>query len=325
MKKLLNTLYVTSDDSYLSLDGENIVVLDKEREIGRLPLHNLEGIVSFGYRGTSPALMGGMWGGVRPVRGPPGPPPPSSAVTGDARPRPSGRPAGNDSRGGGGARRWPRKVRPPLGTGGGGGGGGGGGRGGARRRAATPISLVSRVGLCCRPKMESRPGPGGEAGKSGSRHPAGLGRGGRGGHRGPPLPAPGPGTIGGGWLRGPRPALQGALATSAGEMGRCRPRGCAPRPAGLDSCGRVFADAGGTPQSSRQGRKPVRRGLIEARTSPAPSARLPCGRPSPAPSAASRRLTSPPSRAHPPGGPPQPPSAERPALIPDTRARESGN
>ena len=48
MKKLLNTLYVTSDDSYLSLDGENIVVLDKEREIGRLPLHNLEGIVSFG-------------------------------------------------------------------------------------------------------------------------------------------------------------------------------------------------------------------------------------------------------------------------------------
>jgi CRISPR-associated protein Cas1 len=58
MKKLLNTLYVTSENSYLSLDGENIVVLDKEKEIGRLPLHNLEGIISFGYRGTSPALMG---------------------------------------------------------------------------------------------------------------------------------------------------------------------------------------------------------------------------------------------------------------------------
>ena len=58
MKKLLNTLYVTSEDSYLALDGENIVVLDKEKELGRLPLHNLEGIVSFGYRGTSPALMG---------------------------------------------------------------------------------------------------------------------------------------------------------------------------------------------------------------------------------------------------------------------------
>ena len=56
MKKLLNTLYVTSENSYLSLDGENIVVLDSEKEVGRLPLHNLEGIVSFGYRGTSPAL-----------------------------------------------------------------------------------------------------------------------------------------------------------------------------------------------------------------------------------------------------------------------------
>jgi len=58
VKKLLNTLYVTSEDSYLSLDGENVVVSDKGSEIGRLPLHNLEGIVSFGYRGTSPALMG---------------------------------------------------------------------------------------------------------------------------------------------------------------------------------------------------------------------------------------------------------------------------
>lgn len=58
MKKLLNTLYVTSENSYLSLDGENIVVLDNEKEVGRLPLHNLDGIVSFGYRGTSPALMG---------------------------------------------------------------------------------------------------------------------------------------------------------------------------------------------------------------------------------------------------------------------------
>lgn len=58
MKKLLNTLYVTSENSYLSLDGENIVVFEEKAEVGRLPLHNLEGIVSFGYRGTSPALMG---------------------------------------------------------------------------------------------------------------------------------------------------------------------------------------------------------------------------------------------------------------------------
>ena len=58
MKKLLNTLYVTSENSYLALDGENIVVFEEKEEIGRLPLHNLEGIVSCGYRGTSPALMG---------------------------------------------------------------------------------------------------------------------------------------------------------------------------------------------------------------------------------------------------------------------------
>ena len=58
MKKLLNTLYVTSENSYLGLDGENVVVYDDKNEIGRLPLHNLEEIISFGYRGTSPALMG---------------------------------------------------------------------------------------------------------------------------------------------------------------------------------------------------------------------------------------------------------------------------
>ena len=58
MKKLLNTLYVTSENSYLALDGENVVVFENKTELGRVPLHNLEEIVSFGYRGTSPALMG---------------------------------------------------------------------------------------------------------------------------------------------------------------------------------------------------------------------------------------------------------------------------
>ena len=43
MRKLLNTLYVTSENSYLALDGENIVILEDSTEIGRLPLHNLEG------------------------------------------------------------------------------------------------------------------------------------------------------------------------------------------------------------------------------------------------------------------------------------------
>jgi CRISPR-associated protein Cas1 len=58
MRKLLNTLYVTSPNTYLSLDGENIVVLKDKTELLRIPLHNLEGIVAFGYTGSSPALMG---------------------------------------------------------------------------------------------------------------------------------------------------------------------------------------------------------------------------------------------------------------------------
>ncbi|MEG1505779.1 MAG: subtype I-C CRISPR-associated endonuclease Cas1, partial [Lachnospiraceae bacterium] len=44
MKKLLNTLYVTSPEAYLSLDGENIVVLKGEVVGGRFPLHNIENI-----------------------------------------------------------------------------------------------------------------------------------------------------------------------------------------------------------------------------------------------------------------------------------------
>ena len=58
MKKLLNTLYVTIPETYLSLDGENVVILKEHQELGRVPLHNLERIMTFGYMGVSPALMG---------------------------------------------------------------------------------------------------------------------------------------------------------------------------------------------------------------------------------------------------------------------------
>ncbi|MBQ8509382.1 MAG: type I-C CRISPR-associated endonuclease Cas1 [Clostridia bacterium] len=58
MKKLQNTLYITTPDAYLSLDGEN-VVMSVDREIrGQRPLHLLESIVIFGYPGASPALLG---------------------------------------------------------------------------------------------------------------------------------------------------------------------------------------------------------------------------------------------------------------------------
>lgn len=58
MRKLLNTLYIMSEDVYLTLDGENVVVKEDESIKGRFPLHLLESIVSFSYKGASPALMG---------------------------------------------------------------------------------------------------------------------------------------------------------------------------------------------------------------------------------------------------------------------------
>lgn len=58
MRHLLNTLFVTTEDAYLSLDGENVVVSRARQEMGRFPLHTLSGIVSFSYSGASPALMG---------------------------------------------------------------------------------------------------------------------------------------------------------------------------------------------------------------------------------------------------------------------------
>lgn len=58
MRHLLNTLYITSEDLYLSLDGENVVVNREKQEVARYPLHMLSGIVSFSYAGASPALMG---------------------------------------------------------------------------------------------------------------------------------------------------------------------------------------------------------------------------------------------------------------------------
>lgn len=58
MRKLLNSLYITTPNSYLSLDSENIVVLLEDNEKFRMPFVNIENIICFGYMGASPALMG---------------------------------------------------------------------------------------------------------------------------------------------------------------------------------------------------------------------------------------------------------------------------
>lgn len=64
MRHLLNTLFVMTEGSYLSLENENVVINGKipetndDKILGRLPLIGLENILYFGYRGVSPALMG---------------------------------------------------------------------------------------------------------------------------------------------------------------------------------------------------------------------------------------------------------------------------
>ncbi len=57
MKPLLNTLFVTTENTYLALDGENVVIQKEKKVLKRFPLHNFEQITAFGYIGASPALM----------------------------------------------------------------------------------------------------------------------------------------------------------------------------------------------------------------------------------------------------------------------------
>jgi len=57
MKKLLNTLYVTSEGAWVHKDGANVVVRVEGTERGRAPLHLLGGIICFGQVGVSPELM----------------------------------------------------------------------------------------------------------------------------------------------------------------------------------------------------------------------------------------------------------------------------
>lgn len=58
MKKLLNSLYILDETSWLTLDGENVVCKCEDKENSRLPLSYLQDIYCFSYLGCSPALMG---------------------------------------------------------------------------------------------------------------------------------------------------------------------------------------------------------------------------------------------------------------------------
>lgn len=58
MRKLLNTLFVMTQGSYLARKGETVVVRSDGKDLLRIPIHTLEGICCFGNVSCSPFLMG---------------------------------------------------------------------------------------------------------------------------------------------------------------------------------------------------------------------------------------------------------------------------
>lgn len=56
--KIPDFLFVTSEDAYLSLENDNVVVQRDKTALAKIPLRSLEQILSFSYKGASPALMG---------------------------------------------------------------------------------------------------------------------------------------------------------------------------------------------------------------------------------------------------------------------------
>ncbi|MGD0961988.1 MAG: type I-C CRISPR-associated endonuclease Cas1c, partial [Methylomonas sp.] len=58
MKQLLNTLYVTTPDAYLRLEGETVCVMVEKQKRLQVPLHHLSAFVLFDHVMLSPALMG---------------------------------------------------------------------------------------------------------------------------------------------------------------------------------------------------------------------------------------------------------------------------
>lgn len=58
MKKYLNTLFITKQGTYLSKEGETVVVSANKETLLQVPIHTIWGIVCFGQVSMSPYLMG---------------------------------------------------------------------------------------------------------------------------------------------------------------------------------------------------------------------------------------------------------------------------
>ena len=58
MKQLLNTLYLTTQGTYLARDGETVLVKVEQEVMLRVPIHTLSSVVCFGRVSCSPPAMG---------------------------------------------------------------------------------------------------------------------------------------------------------------------------------------------------------------------------------------------------------------------------
>lgn len=47
MKQLLNTLFVMTEDAYLALENDNVVIHQNDKTLAKVPLRSIEGIMCF--------------------------------------------------------------------------------------------------------------------------------------------------------------------------------------------------------------------------------------------------------------------------------------
>ena len=57
-KDLLSSNIVMTEDAYLALENDNVVIYQNDQTLAKVPLRSIEGIMCFSYKGASPALMG---------------------------------------------------------------------------------------------------------------------------------------------------------------------------------------------------------------------------------------------------------------------------
>lgn len=58
MRKLLNTLFILSDDAFLSFKNENVIIKTGDNTSSSYPLQLLENILSFSHKSATPELLG---------------------------------------------------------------------------------------------------------------------------------------------------------------------------------------------------------------------------------------------------------------------------